>query len=204
MPNLYRLLCKQDTFLKQEPIQASELPNNRIQKIGAGTQLVLQSYNAPDPTNHYKISLDRLQFKGFSMNWYAFANHVSINTNPFSPIQTIETVIFNQIDKSVANIYIDQLPARNQQGFLKLVFNVDTVIKRQPIASGSLNDDSKQNILAGTELVLYTNQPDAKRLVKFPIKDSHAKVTFKDVGFKGFSNDWYVFIKHAGIQRIIL
>jgi hypothetical protein len=204
MANLYRLLCKQDTYLKQEPIQASALPSSRLQKIAAGTQLVLQSYTAPDTTKHYKISLSGLQFKGFSMNWYAFADHVSINSNPFLPIQTIETVIFNQTDKSVANIYIDQLPAPNQQGFLKLVFNVDTVIKRQPIASGNLNDDSKQNIPAGTELVLYTNQPDANRMIKFPIKDSHAKVTFKDVGFKGFSNDWYVFIKHAGIQRIIL
>lgn len=204
MPDLYRLLCKQDTYLKQEPIQASELPISKLQKISAGTQLVLQSYTSPDVTKHYKISLDSLQFKGFSMNWYVFVDHVSINKYPFYPIQTIEKLLSTQTDKDVANIYVEQLPAYHQQGFLKLVFNVDTVIKRQPVASGYLNDESKQNIPAGTELILYTNQPDANRLVKFTIKDGHAKVTFKDVGFKGFSNDWYVFIKHTGIQRVVL
>lgn len=204
MASLYRLLVKKDTYLKQEPVLASELTSDKLQKVSAGTQLVLQSYTEPEHNQHYKFSLKSIQFKGLSMNWYAFKDHVSINSNPFNPIQTLEAVVFNQTDKSGANIYIEQLPPSNQQGFLKLVFNLDTVIKRQPVPTDNLNDDSKQNIPAGTELILLTSQPDANRMVKFPIKDSHTKVAFKDVEFKGFNSNWYVFIKHAGIQRVIL
>lgn len=201
MVSLQRLFVQKDTILKQQPVAASTLPSSEQQKVSAGTRLVLQSFTAPEHNQHYKFSLKMIEFKGLSMNWYAFDDHVSINNNDFNPIQTIERVILNQSDKNVANNVANI--TLDQQGFLKIVFNVDTVIKRQPVPTDNLNDDSKQNIPAGTELILLTSKPDANRIVKFPIKDSHAKVSFKDVEFKGFNSNWFVFIKHAGIQRVI-
>jgi hypothetical protein len=111
-------------------------------------------------------------------------------------------VVAKQTEKNVAKIIVDKKTVPAQRSFLKLVFKIDTVIKRRPVDASVLNDQSKQTIPAGTELVLVSDKPDANNVVKFPIEDSHVKVTFKDLEFKGFNQDWYVFMGHAGIQRL--
>ena len=89
-----------------------------------------------------------------------------------------------------------------QTGLIKLVANVATVIKRAPVQSNLLSANSMQQIPAGTELVVLTNQPDAYNTVRLPIKDAHIRFTLKDLEFKGFSQDWYVFIQHVGLQLV--
>jgi len=204
MASLVRVLFTTDSFLKQRPVQASELPSNELQKIPAGTQLVLQSYSEPDSNKHYKLSLNNLQFKGTNMNWYAFAEHIIISNKSFTPAKTIQALGASKTDKNVVGIYANRKTIINKQSFLKIVFNVDTILKRDPISGDRLTDLSKQNIPAGTELVLLTNSPDTSGLVKLPLKDRHVKVSLKDIEFKGFSKDWYVFVEHAGIQQIVI
>ncbi len=199
---LNRIVFIQDSTIKQEPIQASELPSTKRQNISAGTTLVLQSYSIPPGSNdHYKIGLQKIQLKGFS-NWFAFSEHVQIIQEAIVPATTVEAVIAKQTQKDVANITVNRASLGVQQGFLKLVFNVDTFIKRRPIDSSVLNDQSKQLIPAGTELVLATSLPDANNIVKLAVQDSHVKFTLKDIEIKGFSQDWFVFVKHVGIQRV--
>ena len=199
---LDRIVFITDTIIKQEPIQASQLPSNRQQNIPAGTTFVIQSYSLPPGNNdHYKITLQNLQFKGFS-NWFAFADHVQIIQEPIVQATTLEAVVNRQTEKNVARIVVDRNTLGTQQGFLKLVFNVDTFIKRQPIDSNVLNDQSKQLIPAGTELVLSTSLPDNTNTVRLPIQDSHVRFNLDDIEIKGFSRDWYAFIKHVGIQRV--
>ncbi|BAZ39242.1 peptidoglycan-binding domain 1 protein [Calothrix sp. NIES-4101] len=197
-----RIVFVQNSVIKQQPIESSQLPSNQRQDIPAGTTLVLQSYNIPPGSNnHYKISLDDIQFKGFS-NWFAFANHVQIIQEPIVPETSVEAVIAKQTDKTTAHINVNRNTLGTQQGFLKLVFNVDTFIKRAPVDSQTLNEQSKQLIPAGTELILATNLPDNNNIVKFPIQSNHVKFNLFNVEIKGFSQDWYAFIKHVGIQRV--
>ena len=197
------LFFKRDSAIKQRPVNSSDLPSTQRQTIPVGTLLVLQSYAEPSPatTNHYRFSLKTLQIKGFSTNWYAFADHVQLMNQPFSPVQTVGNVLANQQQKDVVKIIVKGQPFA-AQGFLKLVFNIDTIIKRRPVDSNVLNDQSKQAVPAGTELVLFTNQPDAFKAVSFSIEDKHVKFTLKDLEFKGFRQDWYAFIDHVGIQPI--
>ncbi len=199
---LNRIVFNQDSTIKQEPIQASELPSTKRQNISAGTTLVLQSYSIPPGSNdHYKIGLQKIQLKGFN-NWFAFSEHVQIIQEAIVPVTTVEAVIAKQTQKDVVNITVNRASLGVQQGFLKLVFNVDTFIKRRPIDSSVLNDQSKQLIPAGTELVLATSLPDANNIVKLAVQDSHVKFTLKDIEIKGFSQDWFAFVKHVGIQRV--
>jgi hypothetical protein len=201
MVSLARILFKQETFLKQEPVQANQLPSHKLQKIPVGTLLVLQSYTAPS-NNHIKLSLKDVQFKGLSMNWYAYAEHVAIIKDPLSTAETVDAMLGKQQEKDGVKIIVNKQTAPAQTSLLKLVFNVDTAIKRQPVPLDNLNEDSKQKIPAGTEFILLTNKPDINNSIKLPIKDSHVKFTLKDIEFKGFNKDWYVFVKHVGIQRI--
>jgi hypothetical protein len=197
-----RIVFVQKSVMKQKPVQSNQLPSNQLQDIPAGTTLVLQSYSIPPGSNdHYKITLDDIQFKGFS-NWFAFANHVQITQEAIIPETSVEAVIAKQTDKTVAKISVDRNTLGVQQGFLKLVFNVDTFIKRQPIDSSVLNEQSKQLIPAGTELILATSLPDNNNIVKFTIQDNHVKFNLFNVEIKGFSQDWYAFVKHVGIQRV--
>jgi hypothetical protein len=199
---LDRIVFSDNTIIKQEPIQANQLPSNRQQNIPFGTTFVIQSYSLPPGNNdHYKITLQNIQFKGFS-NWFAFADHVQIIQEPIVQASSVESVLNRQTEKNVAKIAVDRNTLRTQQGFLKLVFNVDTFIKRQPIDSSVLNDQSKQLIPAGTELVLSTSLPDNTNTVRLPVQDSHVKFNLDDIEIKGFSRDWYAFIKHVGIQRV--
>lgn len=196
MANLVRILFKQDTVLKQSPVEASTLPSNKRQKIPVGTLLVLQSYADPSANkNHFRLSLKDVAFHGLSTNWYAFAEHAEITNQPLSTVQTVNDLVSKQQAKDVVTV---SAPG----GFLKLVFNVDTVIKRAPVAAELLSKSSMQEIPAGTELVLLTSKPDVNKNIKFSLKDSHIKFSLKDVEFNGFNQDWYVFIKHVGIQRL--
>jgi hypothetical protein len=197
-----RIVFVQKSVMKQKPVQSNQLPSNQLQDIPAGTTLVLQSYSIPLGSNdHYKITLDDIQFKGFS-NWFAFANHVQITQEAIIPETSVEAVIAKQTDKTVAKISVDRNTLGVQQGFLKLVFNVDTFIKRQPIDSSVLNDQSKQLIPAGTELILATSLPDNNNIVRFSIQGNHVKFNLFNVEIKGFSQEWYAFAKHVGIQRV--
>lgn len=199
---LNRIVFVTDTIIKQEPIQSSQLPSDRLQNIPGGTTLVIQSYSLPPGNNdHYKITLQNIQFKSFS-NWFAFAKDVQIIQEPIVAATSVESVVNQQTEKNLVKVAVDRNTLGTQQGFLKLVFNVDTFIKRQPIDSNVLNDQSKQLIPAGTELVLATNLPDNTNTVRLPIQDSHVKFTLDDIEIKGFSQDWYAFVKHVGIQRV--
>jgi hypothetical protein len=199
---LNRIVFIKDSTIKQEPIQASQLPSTKRQDIPAGTTLVLQSYSIPPGSNdHYKIGLQNIQLKGFA-SWFAFAEHVQIIQEPIVAATTVEAVIAKQTQKDVANITVNRSTLGVQQGFLKLVFNVDTFIKRKPIDSSVLNDQSKQLIPAGTELILATSLPDTNNIVKFAVQDNHVKFALHSLEIKGFSQDWYAFVKHVGIQRV--
>lgn len=202
MTNVVGILFKHSTIIKQSPVDSSQLPSTQKQDVPVGTFLILQAYSdASINSNHYKISLKELQFKGYN-SWYAFAPHVEIVQQPLRPTPTLIEVLSKQTEKNIVKIIVDKKTVPAQGSFLKLVFTIDTIIKRTPTDSRFLRDDAKQTIPAGTELVLVTEKPDANNIVKLPIEDSHAKVTFRDVEFKGFNQDWYVFISHAGIQRI--
>jgi hypothetical protein len=202
MATLNRILFIQDTILKQEPVQSSQLPSNKQQNIPIGTLLVLKAYEIPaSNSEHGKIALEDIQFKGFS-NWFVFAKHVKIIQDAINPVTTISAIATKQQAKNTVNITVDRQSVGNQQGFLKLVFNVDTIIKRQPVDSKVLNDQSKQTIPAGTELVLLTEKPDTNNIVKFTLQDNHLKFSLKDIEFKGFSKDWFVFTQHVDIQRV--
>ncbi|MBD2450898.1 hypothetical protein H6G76_27975 [Nostoc sp. FACHB-152] len=202
MATLNRVLFIQDTVLKQEPVQSGQLPSTKQQNIPIGTLFVLKFYEIPaNYSDHYKFALEDLQFKGFS-NWYAFAKHVTIIQEAINPVTTISAIATQQQAKDTVKITVDRQSVGNQQGFLKLVFNADTIIKRQPVDSKVLNDQSKQKIPAGTELILLTDKPDTNNIVKFTIQDSHLKFSLKDVEFKGFSKDWFVFTQHVGIQGL--
>jgi hypothetical protein len=199
MTSFSRILFTQDTVLKQQPIQSSQLPNNQLQRIPVGTELVLQGYSVPaSHPDHYRFTLRNMQFKGFNA-WFVFGKHVQIIESAFTLVTTIDAMIAKQTEKNALRITVDKKTIGNQQGFLKIVFNVDTFIKRRPVDANVLNDQSKQTIPTGTELVLLTSAPDANNIVRLPIEDSHVKFSLKDAELKGFSSDWYVFTKHAGI-----
>jgi hypothetical protein len=203
MANLNRILFIKDTILKQEPVPSNQLPSTRQQNIPIGTLLVLKAYEMPASySDHYKLSLEDIQFKGFSNNWFAFAEHAEIIQEPINPVPTIGAIATKQQSKDIVKISVDRQSVGNQTGFLKLIFNADTIIKRQPVDSKVLNDQSKQIIPAGTELILLTDKPDTNNIVKFILQDNHLKFTLKDIEFKGFSKDWYVFTQHVGIQRV--
>ncbi|MBD2496369.1 hypothetical protein [Nostoc sp. FACHB-280] len=203
MASLNRVLFTQDTILKQEPVQSSQLPSTKQEKIPIGTLLVLKSYEIPAAhSEYYKLSLEDIQFKGFSSNWYAFGKHTKIIPDEITPVENIQAIATKQQAKNTVNIIVDRQSVGNQQGFLKLVFNVDTIIKRQPVDSKDLKDQSKQAIPGGTELILFTDKPDNNNIVKFTLKDNHLKFSLKDIEFKGFSKDWFVFTQHVGIQRV--
>lgn len=198
---LFRLLVKQETVLKQEPISSSQLPSNKLQKLPAGTLLVLQSYGEA-ANNHFRISLKDIDFKGLTGNWHAFKDHVQIITKSLTSVTTIKQSAYNQQTKDVVEIlsYVNQKTAPAQGGFVKLVFNQDTFIKRQPVETRFLQANYIQQIPAGTELVLLTNKPSTQNSIKFPLESRHLKFDLKDVEFKGYSQDWYVFDEHAGLQ----
>lgn len=197
-----RIVFIQDSVIKQQPVQSNELPSNQRQDIPAGTTFVLQTYSLPPGGNdHYKITLENLQIKGYN-SWFVFADHVQIIQEPITPATSVEASIARQSDKTTALITVNRNTLGTQQGFLKLVFNVDTFIKRRPIDSNVLNDQSKQLITAGTELVLATSLPDNNNIVRLPIQDNHVRFTLDNLEIKGFSQDWFAFIKHVGIQRV--
>ncbi|GBE91977.1 hypothetical protein [Nostoc cycadae] len=203
MATLNRVLFIQDTVLKQEPVQSNQLPSTKQQSIPLGTLLVLKSYELPiNNSDHYKLFLEDIQFKGFSSNWFAFGKHAKIIQDEITPVTSISAIATKQQAKDSVKITVDRQSVGNQQGFLKLVFNVETIIKRQPVDSKVLNDQSKQIIPAGTELILSTDKPETNNSVKFSIQDNHLKFNLKDIEFKGFSKDWYVFMQHVGIQRV--
>ncbi|MFH7029720.1 MAG: hypothetical protein ACHBN1_31260 [Heteroscytonema crispum UTEX LB 1556] len=203
MTNLTKIVFLQDTVIKQQPVQSSQLPSNQRQNIPAGTVLILQSYavssRGPD---HYRLTLQDVQFKGYTGNWYAFASHVDIIQEPVNFVPTVDAILSKQQDKNTVRIIVDRQSVGDQQGFLKLVFNIDSIIKRKPVDSKVLNDQSKQTIPAGTELILLTSKPDTNNVVRFAIEQGHVKFTLKDVELKGFSQDWYAFNKHVGIERV--
>ncbi|HEY9606434.1 MAG TPA: hypothetical protein V6C85_32800 [Allocoleopsis sp.] len=194
MPNIVGVLVLQDTVLKRQPVDSGQLPTNEKQAVPAGTYFVLQSYAEPS-NNHYRVNLEDLQIKGFSSNWYIFAQHVQIVKRSFSPIKSIGDVVAAQSKQDGVTV-----PASGN--LQKLVFNVDTVIKRKPVDAAVLNEQSKQLIPAGTELIIVTNNPDANNNVRLPIQDSHLKFTLKALEIKGFTQDWYAFIKHVALQRV--
>lgn len=201
MANLVRILFKQETFLKQEPVPSGQLPSNKLQKVPIGTLLVLQSFGDA-ASNHIKLSLKDLDFKGLTGNWHAFKGHIEIINKPFTAVTTVKQSAFNQQTKDVVEIlaFINKQTAPAQGGFVKLVFNKDTIIKRQPVDASVLNANSQQKIPAGTELVLLTNQPDARNSIKFARQSNHIKFTLKDLEFNGFNQDWFAFDDHVGLQ----
>lgn len=202
MVSLVRILFTQNTVLKREPIQSSLLPSYQLQPIPAGTLLVLQSYGPPDNTNHIRLSFKDIEFKGSGMNWYAFANHIQITREPLRFVETVEQTLSKQNEKHVVKMTVYRQTLPPQGGLIKLVINLDTVIKRAPVQATFLAANALQKIPAGTELVLLTDKPDALNTVKLPVRDSHLRFTLKDVEFKGFSEDWYAFIQHGGLQLV--
>jgi hypothetical protein len=203
---LVRILFKQSTVLKQRPVQSSQLRDFEVQGIPVGTLLVLQSYAIPpDHPDHYKISLSQIKFpiqKGSSSTWFAFGDYVEIVNQSLTRVPTIKEIVAPQGSDTVVKISANKQTVGNQKGFLKLVFNQDTVIKRDAVSSDILDPSAKQDIPAGTELILSTNAPNIYNVVEFPLKASHVRFSLKDLSFQGYSQNWYAFIEHVGIQRV--
>jgi hypothetical protein len=203
---MVRILFKKSTALKQKPVQSSQLRDFELQGIPAGTRLVLQSYATPsDHPDHYKISLSKIQFpiqNGASSTWFAFAEHVEIINQTLVSVPTIKEVVAPQGSDTVVKISANQQTVGNRKGFLKLVFNEDTVIKREAVSSDILDPSAKQDIPAGTELILSTNAPNIYNVVEFSLKNRHVRFALKDIALKGYTQNWYAFIEHVGIQRV--
>lgn len=201
MADSTRILFKQDTVLKQEPTQSSLLPSNKLQDISIGTILVLDSYEAP-ASKHIRISLKNLELKGLRMNWYAYEDHVTLLKDTAKPVASVESQLAKQQDKKVFKFSPDSSTVPNQNSLLKIVFNVDSVIKRTPADSIILDEKAKQDIPAGTELIIVADKPSTNKDINFLIEKSHIKFTLKDLEFHGFKQNWYAFTKHVGIQLI--
>jgi hypothetical protein len=195
-----RILFTQNTIIKQEPIQSSQLPSYLKQNIPAGTLLVLQSYGIEG--DHIRFSLKELEFKGYRSNWYAYAPHTTIIKEPLRYVKTVSETVPGPYDNSSITLTVSWGNIWYQQGLVKLISNRDTVIKQKPIDSRFLNESYKQDIPAGTELVLLTDKPDAYNRVTLPIEDWHLKFALKDLEFKGFSWNWYAYIEHVGIETV--
>ncbi|GAB1544744.1 hypothetical protein NUACC21_74200 [Scytonema sp. NUACC21] len=82
-----KIVANTDTVFKREPVDSSVLRDEFKQTIPAGTELVLAT-SRPDANgavrfpivkNHVRFSLQDLDIKGFSSNWYAFDKHVGID-----------------------------------------------------------------------------------------------------------------------------
>jgi len=93
-----KILC--DTVLKQQPIQATKLPDNQKQVVKAGTVFNLQSY-LPS-SDHIKVALANQNFQGKN-TWYVYQRHAAIlvNNNVIFPAAVKLTVpYFDQLDNS--------------------------------------------------------------------------------------------------------
>lgn len=201
MASIARLLFKQTTYLKRSPVQSSELPSNQLQKVPVGTLLVLQSYGTT-PNNHLKLSFKDITFKGSGSNWYVFTDHVAVLKDSLGYAETIDSMLSKQFEKNVVKILVDRQTTPAQGDFLKLVVNQDTVIKRLPVQANFLSPSSLERIPAGTELVLATDKPDVNNTVQFPLDKDHVKFSLRDVEFDGYTQGWYGYVKHLGIQRL--
>ncbi len=210
---LVRAFFKTDTTIKQKLAQSSDLPASQIQKIPRGSLLVLQSFASPS-SNHVKISFTSLDFQNFTGNWFAFTGsvlqttpngeiftqEVDIIKQPLVAVKSIDQRLSTQSQKNVVNISANQQAIGNQQGFLKIVFNTDTFIKRQPVPAGDLQSNLVQAVPAGTELILSTNLPSTSNVVSFPINNGHVQFNLKDILLNGFGQNWFAFTKHVGIE----
>lgn len=197
MADSARILFKQDTVLKQEPVQSSMLPSNKTQKVPAGTLLVLDSYEKP-ANSHIRISLKNLKIKGLRMNWHAFEGHVTIVQEPIKAVESIKKSLSKQQQKNMLKVSTYSNP--DQECPLKLIINTDTMLKRAPVDSRYLSEDSIQRVPVGTELILVEQRPKANKVLELPIEDSHFKFSLKDLEFNGFREDWYVYIDHAAVE----
>ena len=210
---LVRAFFKTDTTIKQKLAQSSVLPASQIQKIPRGSLLVLQSFASPS-SNHVKISFTSLDFQNFTGSWYAFTRsvlqttpngeiftqEVDIIKQPLVAVKTIDQRLSTQSQKNVVNIPADRQVIGNQQGFLKIVFNTDTFIKRQPIPAQDLQSNLVQAVPAGTELILSTNLPSTSNVVSFPINNNHVQFNLKDIVLNSFGQNWFAYTKHVGIE----
>ena len=210
---LVRAFFKRDTTIKQKLAQSTDLPASQIQKIPRGSLLVLQSFASPS-SNHVKVSFTSLDFQNFTGSWYAFTGsvlqttpngeiftqEVDIIKQPLVAVKTIDQRLSTQSQKNVVNISANQQAIGNQQGFLKIIFNTDTFIKRQPVPAEDLQSNLVQAVPAGTELILSTNLPTTSNVVSFPINNSHVQFSLKDIALNGFSQNWFAYSKHVGIE----
>ncbi|WP_407890072.1 hypothetical protein [Scytonema sp. NUACC26] len=85
--NFLKIVVNTETVFKREPVDSSILKDEFKQIIPAGTELVLTT-GRPDGSgavrfpmvkNHVRFSLQSLDIKGFSSNWYAYEEHVGID-----------------------------------------------------------------------------------------------------------------------------
>jgi hypothetical protein len=210
---LVRALFKRDTTIKQKLADSSVLPTSQRQEIPRGTLLVLQSYASPSQ-NHIKMSFTSLDFQNFTGSWFAFTGsvlqttpngeiftqEVDIIKKPLAAVKTIDQRLSTQTNKTVVNIPANQQTIGSQQGFLKIVFNTDTFIKRQPVAKEALLPNLVQAVPAGTELILSTNSPNTSNVVGFSITSNHVQFSLKGITLNGFGQNWYAFTQHVGIE----
>lgn len=199
-----RIRFTQDTIIKQKPAPANTLPNYETQAISKGTVLVVNSIDQPANANqHYRFSLKYITFQQFSDNWYVYVPHSQILNESVVSVPSITQLIASQANKNVVQIKVN-----SQSSLAKLVFNIDTYIKRAPVLADILVDNALQLIPAGTELVL-ANKPDVNNTIQLPIEGlkgafNHVRVSLKGIDIKGYDDDWYVFADHVGLQQILL
>ncbi|HEY9619488.1 MAG TPA: lysozyme [Crinalium sp.] len=172
-----------DTWLKQSTADSSQLSDDQLQYIDAGTELPIIGVQPVD-NNHIKITFgqdaqgNQIFFKGKN-TWYAYGPGVQL-------LRDGELVTADNPDSQPdtdAPVYV-----------IKAV--LDTWLKQSTIQGSQLPDDQRQFLDAGTVLPISS----------YAILDDHLKITLgkddegKQVFFKGLTT-WYVYRSDVQILR---
>lgn len=172
----FQLRITQDTLLKQDPVQSSELPPARLYAVDQGTTFELQSYaygtETRDFNGHIKVALADQKPQGFN-TWYVYEKHAE--------------VLFN-------GKVVYPLVEHEQPQLLRIIR--DTVVKQRPIQSVELPPEDRVSIEAGTEFELNSyayadDQGDFNNHIKFAIADQ--------ANFINGLSTWFVFENDAQI-----
>ncbi|MDJ0706274.1 MAG: hypothetical protein QNJ46_23635 [Leptolyngbyaceae cyanobacterium MO_188.B28] len=127
------------TYLKQTPVQSSELAEDQIQLLPAGTVLVLHSYDDSD-NGHLKVVLKEVKFKDKD-TWHIFKEHVELtHESASSNGQTAPSSSAFRLGDDLASHIIRYMESKGFEIFQGAnLYNIVYVEGMNP--DGSLNQD---------------------------------------------------------------
>ncbi|MGF1513034.1 MAG: YcbK family protein [Elainellaceae cyanobacterium] len=172
------LLVKADTVLKLSPLQASELPEEELFSVSAGTTFEIQSYAYADPirgdfNGHVKFALQDSSIRGRN-TWYIYSLHAQIELNG--------RIVY---------------PHEDQEALQVLKVTRNTVFKRRPLQASILPSDEVSSISAGKSYPLHSyayadGQGDFSRHIKVSLR--YEQDYIKDL------STWFVYDRHAYVE----